>query len=478
MRRRHVRLLFATPVLIAACGGGSDTTEPTDRGIRIVAGAGVSDTVLAKPLQALIVEVRSEAKPASGVVVRLESVPSTDSTRRFEPTVTVSKLESPYFSGFFSDTTNASGRVSVVVQLGTVAGRVRLAVSAPELGVTDTATFTVLPGTVSRVSLSPRDTTIASGGSYVIGGYATDRFGNRRDDPVTFAVGPNVRSVDATGRVTVGTAVGRGAVAVRAGAALDSARFTVAPDGTMAFLIYSGSGMIATSRLDGSALKTLVAAASPAYPNLSPAGDLVAYQQSEADGVVIYVVDRNGIKKPLVDRAVMRVAASPHFSGDGQFVYFYGNAVGDTSYAVWRVRKDGTALTRVFTPGDRFGAGTIGVAPDGSRIAYVEDYTVKLVELGTGTTVSKSRGGTFPEFSPDGTRLAYLAGNGILIARVDGTSVIGAAGGLVNNDAGLTWTADSKWLVVRGYFGPLLVNASTGEALTLHFPSYYQFSAR
>lgn len=479
MLQRTFSASIALATLLACGGSGDSATGPKTTGIRVVAGAPITDTVGARPLQALVVDVLVDGQPRQGLVLRFESMPSADTSRRFEQAIAVAKISQNFFSNFASDTTNSSGRAGVLVQLGTVAGEARVLVSCPELGLADTARFTVLPGNAARLLITVRDTAVLAGGSYNVGAQVTDRYGNKRADPVTLSAGPNTASVDPAGRVTVGSAVGRGAIAVKAGGAADSARFTVLPAGTMAFLHYlNGVGSIATARMDGSALKLITAATTPAYPNISPSGDLIAYQQQESGGYVLYVVDGTGAAKQLVDVNLVRSQQFAHFSGDGRFIYFTGYAPGE-AYSVWRVRADGTALTKIVTTSSASYSGQpfLGVSRDGSRIAYAEYSGITILNLATGAKTLVSASSTFLEFSPDSKQLAYLNG-AIVVVNVDGTSPKSMAGGLVSYDPGLTWLPGSSWLLVRGYFGPLIANASTGEVDQVPFGAFYQMSAQ
>jgi hypothetical protein len=170
--QRHLALAATLVLALSGCGGGGEgSTGPAATGLRIVAGASISDTVLARPVQALIVEVHPPSGSSAGLVVRFQSLPSSDSTRRYEPAIAMSNLASPNFSLFASDTTNSAGRASAMVQLGTVAGEARILVTCPELGLSDTAKFTVLPGQASRVVVRNRDTTLVAGASYTINAY-------------------------------------------------------------------------------------------------------------------------------------------------------------------------------------------------------------------------------------------------------------------------------------------------------------------
>jgi hypothetical protein len=76
--------------------------------------------------------------------------------------------------------------------------------------------------------------------------------------------------------------------------------------------------------------------------------------------------------------------------------------------------------------------------------------------------------GEFPVISPDGQRLAYFNNAGIAVANSDGTSLRQLdIPRIIKSDAGLAWLPDSKWLITRDWDSPILVNASTAEALTL-----------
>ena len=50
---------------------------------------------------------------------------------------------------------------------------------------------------------------------------------------------------------------------------------------------------------------------------------------------------------------------------------------------------------------------------------------------------------------------------------------------IIKSDAGLDWLPDSKWLVTRDWYTPILVNASTGESFALQKIGYaYQIAVK
>ena len=131
----------------AGCDGGGGPSGPEPKpGIGFVAGASVTDTALARPLQALIVEVRGDdGKPIPGLVVRFEGVPhKSSSVYNQELEAYVGRVEDNRILAFIADTTDAQGRVQALVQLGRIAGPARIAVTVPTLGMQDTFSIPVL----------------------------------------------------------------------------------------------------------------------------------------------------------------------------------------------------------------------------------------------------------------------------------------------------------------------------------------------
>ena len=145
MFRHFPRVALALHLALAACGGeGSEPTAPPKFELRVVAGAGVTDTVLAKLAQPLTVEVLVNGKPANGIVLRFESL-RTPGPPNF-PGVLMSAPSPIYFTDLVDVSTNPDGRASVIVRMGERAGATGVEITNRPLGLTYTAPFTVLPG--------------------------------------------------------------------------------------------------------------------------------------------------------------------------------------------------------------------------------------------------------------------------------------------------------------------------------------------
>ena len=116
--------------------------------MRVVAGSGVSDTVLAKLAQPLTVEVLVNERPANGIVVRFESLrtPGPPSL----PGVLMSAPAPIYYTDLIDVTTTPDGRASVIVRMGERAGATAVEITNRPSGLMDTAQFTVQPGNAAN----------------------------------------------------------------------------------------------------------------------------------------------------------------------------------------------------------------------------------------------------------------------------------------------------------------------------------------
>jgi hypothetical protein len=469
-----VRLLLCVSFAVSGCSGGTEPL-PSGPGLHLVHGDGLTDTVQTRFAQALVAEVRDEhGALVPGVVVRFESVLSAPALGYPQAELLVGRLDLAQLGTFVTDTTDARGQTSVLVQLGAVAGTARAVVSAPQYGFVDTATYTVRPGKAARITLAVRDTATIVGGSYVIGAAAADRFGNPRpDDALTYTTTSGAASVDATGRVK-GLAPGRASIAIGAGSFSDTAHVSVVPDGTLAVVEQSAAGRtITTVRLDGSQPHRLTTVTSNVMlPQWSPSGDrIVFYERDPNSDAQIWMVDLQG-HRSLLTLAAPEPATQffPRFSKDGQWLHFSGKSSGGYAWSLWRAHLDGTGLEPVAVASDSsYYEGC--PSPNGARVAFNANGVISTVDLATGTIVSLGKSGDFPTYSPDGARIVYRTTAGQLsIMNADGTGARVLAGHTYELYASFGWSPDGKWIVVGGsYYGgvPDLVNAETLEVLPL-----------
>lgn len=193
-------------------------------------------------------------------------------------------------------------------------------------------------------------------------------------------------------------------------------------------------------------------------PSWSPDGSTVVFASNRFDGATfdIALLERR-------DAAVRRVTSQPAFeqhptwASDGERILFSSER--DGTQAVFEVRDDGTAVTRLSAPPER--ALMPADAPDGREVAFTAgtpdglqvvlyDRASKVERPLTSGPVGAAR----PRWSPDGSRLAYfrlgdpgrfvevldLATTRATTIRVDGLASLSEPG----------WSPDGRFLVAAG----------------------------
>lgn len=474
---RIPQLILPVLLVLAACGGDSTGPKHPPTPLTIVAGANVTDTVQATPVQALVVEVRDAYdKTIPGEIVRFEPQPANDSLNRGGWAIAVGTLTSTYFSTApVIDTTDAKGRAMVTVQLGSVAGPAAIVVKVPELGVADTARYTVTPGNAARLVMRIRDTALYAGGQYAIGAVAADRFLNTRPaDAVTYtALAANV-AVSGAGVVTA-NADGRASIAVHSGGAVDTAYVSVVPQGTIVYQQGDPHG-IAVVNLDRSGYRFLhpIVDAS-VYPQWSPDGQsIVMYEGNPWGSDRLSITKLDGTYNVLLQAPAdtLQGVGFPRFAPDGT-IYFGGYST-TGALAIWQIRADGTGSSEIpNTRGSDFQQPA--VSPDGRTLLFDHGQSgnaIVALDLASGTTTAIATG-TFPVYSPDGTKIAYISGGAVVVADASGANARTISAPGVQDWWPPSWTSDGKWVLIPNY--PLkLVRVSDGNTMTLPSLGGYQ----
>jgi hypothetical protein len=494
---------------LAACGGDG-SIGPREASIRAVAGAGISDTIDAKPLQALVVEVRGaggQLAPA-GTLVRFEAQPNPDPRTYYAPMVFVCPLAAlTCGEGFFgdqaqlaTDETDAQGRAKVTVRLGHVAGKAVVRLVVPELGLADSATFTVKPGALVGVRAEASDTTLQIGGTAVLRGHVVDRYDNARPELPTIAAGGGLAiTVDPTTGTVTGQAMGNQALYTRYGAFADTSVVHVVPNGRLV-LWSSEERVVRLVNLDGTAERTLVSNVSSdfgAFPTFDATRQRVTLHTGTNNGMGppndVIVIDTTGSPRRDIGpaNALDWVIATRQLA-DGS-VLVVGQNDADTShpdYSLWRVATDNTITFMVALPGLGVGFpgttyGSADISHNGSRVAYIgttdEGVTeLRVISVSSGAiTVLDATSSSSPRWSAQDDRIAYLTSapywaqpyGAPIIINADGTGRI--ALGTDGLSPGMAWSPDGKYLLGRGVFGYSLTlyRLSDGVTVTLGFRS-------
>jgi Tol biopolymer transport system component len=479
--RSRVSLRFACCTLLAASltyacgGGGSDTpTQPkppaVDRTpIRIITGGGQTDTVGAVLLQALVVEIHdTTGKILPGATARFTPVGAGNGPA----SLLLSPVSEQSFGVFASDVADAQGRAKTLVKLGPIAGTAKLEIAVPELGATDTISFTVKPGAPARFDISPRDTTIPPGASYTLKVQTTDRFSNPIASavPTYSATGVTVTSA---GVVTGANTTARAEIVVAFQGLSDSASVSVVPKIP---LVMDRNHAVVLINSDGTGATTI--ATSPDQ-SLSPSSvaatpSVVYYQGDPGYSGKVWVAQPNASPRVLLP-GVARPEGWPRLSPDGTWVYFIRDYK-----SLWRVHLDGTGLDSLtsFVEARIYSAPTI--SPDGNSVAIEDGPAVQIYDITTRTPRTLSVTCGFPRYSPDGAWFSCQSSSDVSVMRTDGTgqrvvtSILYGVDGL----SGVDWTPDGKWLLVTSsYQGAQLVEVATGSVLPLTGLGYGFFQA-
>ena len=462
---------LALPLAVLTCG------EPVAPrlSITIAAGAGVTDTVDAPLALPLIVEVRrSDGSPVRGALVgffalTVPSVPLPQYTVRLGP------IGGPRQFVSVVDTVGADARAEVLVTLGPVAGSGGVEITVPELGLTDTALYTIRPGNAVRVVSEPADTVVSISHGFSLRTGVRDRHENVRADPVTYAADSSSATVSASGTVA-GLTAGRARVrAYIPTVAADTSWVTVVPQATIAAIVPTG---IAIVDLDGANYREVpgVPIGGAAWVDWNPRGDTLVYASTDYDSWV-YVSDLVGAPRRLITDSTGLVSEyRPEFSANGQWIYF-GGRKGPQDDAIWRVRSDGSGAVQV-GPGGVDADNHPGPSSDGELVAYVTNrccYPNKglfVLHVSTGAIDSLAPAALTPRFSPGDSLLGFVTPtDGIWVLRPDGSALRRVSpfiNSIYNYYQGFDWSPDGEWIIARAPSKHLeLIRVADGLVLEL-----------
>ncbi|HYW09974.1 MAG TPA: hypothetical protein VE913_23615, partial [Longimicrobium sp.] len=169
MRPTLIAATLAAALVAGACG---DLLNSGDKpGIRVTAGAGITDTISARLPEPLTVAVTgNDGEPAAGVTVFFTaSAPENP----FDPSMHVVDVSSGRVGTQLTAITDAAGEARVRVWLSGKTGPGKISVTVPELGFAESALYTVTPGAPARTQITPRDTIVYIGGSAAYRGMVT-----------------------------------------------------------------------------------------------------------------------------------------------------------------------------------------------------------------------------------------------------------------------------------------------------------------
>lgn len=445
--------MLAVALAAGACQNPGGTKKREPAGIRVVSGAGVTDTVTAFLPQPLIVEVRDSAgELRAGISVHFEA--SAKPLRGVDqPTLLLSPAAPEPYQWAATAVTDATGRAAMRVRMGIVAAAGTVTITAPTLGLASSASFTINAGAPAQLTVSPADTAVFAGGSYALRVGSTDRWWNEIPTPTHSTTSSAASVATVSGATVGGQAVGRATLTVSSGALSRTVAVSVVPQG---YLLATRAGGIYGFNLDGSDFRRIVSMDAARSARWFPGGKMFVFStQFIGPG---FVSDVSGNVRPLVQGTspfVGEVWAHP--SRDGQWVYFGGYDKNYRGYP-YRVRTDGTGLQLVpgFVANDR-NQSYPTTSPAGDRVAYFHegtgsrDVTLRVLNMQTGQLLLQGISGHTPEWS-HGDSIAYLFSNGSSDGPIRLMSSAGSGDRQVGTGSyafGIDWSPDDRW--IAGY---------------------------
>jgi MYXO-CTERM domain-containing protein len=202
-------------------------------------------------------------------------------------------------------------------------------------------------------------------------------------------------------------------------------------DGSKLLILTRSGHALSVLNADGSETLLFDAGGPPLLSggSFSPDGSKVVYAYGLSDSSSgIYVVDAGGgTPRRLLSARGLPALSGATFSPDGsQIAYFQGWGDHDNTLRV--MNPDGSGSRVLLKDAGVTRAPVVSGpiwSPDGRRLAFVTGYPDRIYVVGadgSGLTRAIADGG-HPEWSSDGSRIAYDGGGHLVIADADGTHV-------------------------------------------------------
>jgi WD40-like Beta Propeller Repeat len=490
---RGRRLAILTLLVVSACSSdGPVEPNVNAHGATIVAGGEGSDTIEALLPEPMVVRVLSvDRNRMVNTAVQLSSLPGPSQGEICAGVPVVCAGSQLVF-------TDGNGEVRVRIRMSKTAGTMGVIAAVPSFPNSDTTTFTVRPGAISRVVAFTSEVRLDVGGSVTVTGRTCDRFCNTRPEIPRFFAGPGAGlGVDSISGVVRALDMGTHRLYARVGAMADSTDVSVIPPGRLiafedgvrpgiyffdvnysqrrtAFTAPLGTIM---SYVPRARLGRKLIAVSTGFDNFPGSSSLVMRLIDSTGATVRTITPPTPLSNIVAARilpdssvvAVVRLTQQP----------------APNFHAVYRFDVNGSTTKLADLPLLAIlRADGADIAPDGASIAYIaagaqgptELRTLDLVSGATRTLVGNALA---PSFSPDGRRIAYLA------APASGSNpperplaVVGADGSNVRVIStrvpyGFTigWSGDGIYVIGRTDFtrGYRLIRVADGAEVSLRF---------
>jgi TolB protein len=219
---------------------------------------------------------------------------------------------------------------------------------------------------------------------------------------------------------------------------------------------------------DGSGRRVLVSTTAnngTAWPAWSPNGNQIVYQEAGLEGRgQLELIDTLGARRPfLANPGDFTLSVQPAFSANETRLYFFGLQESSGINGIYRANADGTGSQFLFA------ATQPAPSPDGSKVAYVAGDSLFVRHLGTGDVTAIASSPQLPRWSPAGDLIAFISYDGaaaVRLLRPDGSQLRTLSAGF--HDQTVSWSSDGQWLAVARYSGGIeLIRIADGETLPI-----------
>jgi TolB protein len=183
------------------------------------------------------------------------------------------------------------------------------------------------------------------------------------------------------------------------------------PDGTHIayYAEQEGRGDLYVMRADGSGVRRVTnTAADEGSPAFAPDGQRLAFDADLAGNFDVYVMALDGSGRTRLTTDPAR-DVSPAWSPDGASIVFMSDRLSRPEFDVFRMRADGTGVERLTSSGTSWFP---QYSPDGARLAFHVGRDVHVFDLASRTLTrltTHPRDGMYPSWSPDGRRLVFMS---------------------------------------------------------------------
>jgi TolB protein len=160
---------------------------------------------------------------------------------------------------------------------------------------------------------------------------------------------------------------------------------------------------------DGSNVRQLThTPAAEGYPSWSPDGRFIAFEADDASGnfgVYVMNADGSGARRLTQDP---RRDVGPAWSPDGKKIAFMSDRAGQ-EFDIYEMNADGSGVERLTTGETNWFP---QFSPDGTRLALHVGRDIHVLDLKTGTSRALTQdpaNGMYPTWSPDGRKIAFMS---------------------------------------------------------------------